>query len=669
VRRSSLNQAGQRLVWRRVECYRGTLGPSIWALTASLLACAPAASPTARSGNQDGEWRYYGGDAGSSRYSPLDQIDASNVSNLEIAWTWSSESLGQERVDSYLRTTPLKIGDRLYATAGFVRSVVALEPGTGETIWVFTPEEPATAGRSRGGSGRGVAYWSDGKAGRILFISRSFRLFSLDPETGIPDPGFGDGGGVDLIQGLGEHAKPDSVTSTSPPIVVGNVIVVGSTFPASATHKEAPPGDVRGYDARTGALLWTFHTIPRPGELGHDTWEDGSWEYSGNTGAWTTLSADPELGYVYLPLETATVDHYGGHRPGDNLFAESVVCLNAATGERVWHYQLIHHGIWDYDIPAAPILADITVDGREIKALAQVTKQAYLYVFDRVTGEPVWPIEDKPVPQSDVPGEKTAATQPHPTWPKPYEPQGITEDVLIDFTPALRAEAIEILKQFRVGPLFTPPSLVEEGGTQGTLLLPGIMGGSNWPGAALDPETGIVYVPSVNNPSVVAVGPPDPARSNLRYNHARGNPAAGPQGLPLVKPPWGRITAIDLDTGEHLWMVANGETPPSVRDHPALAGLDIPPTGRAGRAGLMVTKTLVFAGEGPGMYAEPQESGGNVFRALDKQTGETLAEIELPANQSSVPMSYEHRGKQYVLVAVGQRREPGRIVALALPDA
>ncbi|HVS62028.1 MAG TPA: pyrroloquinoline quinone-dependent dehydrogenase [Thermoanaerobaculia bacterium] len=656
---------------RRARSLRPSLPAGALAAAALALACATAAPPTARSGNENGEWRYYGGDAGSSRYSPLDQIDASNVGDLEVAWRWSSASLEHERADSYLRTTPLKVGDRLYATAGFVRSVVALDPGTGETIWVFTPDEPATAGRSRGGSGRGVAYWrdGDGELERIFFISRSFRLFSLDPETGVPDPEFGENGEVDLLVGLGESARPDSVTSTSPPIVVGDVVVVGSTFPASATHKEAPPGDVRGIDARTGEVLWTFHTIPRPGEYGHDTWDEGSWEYTGNTGAWTTLTADPELGYVYLPLETPTVDHYGGHRPGDNLFAESVVCLDASTGERVWHYQLIHHGIWDYDIPAPPVLADITVDGRDIKALAQVTKQAYLYVFDRVTGEPVWPIEEKPVPQSDVPGEKTAATQPHPTWPLPYEPQGITEDVLIDFTPELRAEAIEILKQFRIGPIFTPPSLVEEGGTQGTLLLPGIMGGSNWPGAALDPVTNILYIPSVNNPSVVAVAPPDPARSNLRYNHSRGNPATGPQGLPLVKPPWGRITAIDLDTGEHVWMVSNGETPPSVRDHPALAGLDIPATGRAGRAGVLVTRTLLFAGEGPGMYAEPRESGGPIFRAFDKQTGEILAELELPGNQTSVPMSYEHDGKQYVVVAVGQRREPGEIVALALPDA
>ncbi len=633
-----------------------------------LAACAGEPPITHRAGTENGEWRYYGGDAGSTRYSPLDQIDPSNVADLEIAWRWSSESLEHPRSDGYLRTTPLKVGDRLYATAGYIRSVVALDPATGETLWVFKPDEPERAGRARGGSGRGVAYWTDGEVERLFFVSRSFKLFSLDPETGEPDATFGDGGEVSLLVDLGEHAKPDSITSTSPPIVVGDVVVVGSTFPPSTTRKEAPPGDIRGIDARTGEILWSFHVVPHPGEYGHDTWEDDSWQYTGNSGAWAPLTADPELGYVYLPTETPTVDFYGGHRPGDNLFAESVVCLDARTGERVWHYQLVHHGIWDYDTPAPPILADIVVDGREIKAVAQVTKQGFTYVFDRVTGEPVWPIEERPVPQTDVPGEKSAPTQPHPTWPPPFEPQGITEDVLIDFTPELREEAIAMLDQFRIGPLFTPPSLVVEGGTQGTLVLPGIMGGANWPGAVLDPETNVLFVPSVTNPTVVAVGAPDPARSNLRYNRVAGGRSEGPQGLPLVKPPWGRITAIDLDSGEHLWMVANGETPDYVKEHPALEGLDIPPTGRGGRAGALVTKTLLFAGEGPGMYAEPKASGGTILRAFDKSDGSILAEHELPNNQTSLPMTYEHEGRQYVLIAVGQRREHGEIVAFALPE-
>jgi len=619
-------------------------------------------------GTENGEWRFYGGDAASTRYSPLDQIDATNVSRLEIAWRWSSAALGQERVDGYLRTTPLMVGGRLYATVGSIRSVVALDAGTGEELWTFTPEERERAGGSRGGSGRGVAWWSDGGSERVFFVSRSFRLFSLDARSGLPDVEFGSSGEVDLMQGLGTHVRQDSVTSTSPPIVVGDVVVVGSTFPPVTTRKESPPGDVRGFDARTGELLWTFHTIPRPGEYGHDTWEDGSWEYTGNAGVWTPLTADLELGYVYLPTEAATVDFYGGHRPGDNLFAESLVCLDAATGERIWHFQFVHHGLWDYDNPAPPILADIEVDGRSIRAIAQVTKQGFVYVFDRLTGEPVWPIEERPVPQTDVPGEKSSPTQPHPTWPLPFERQGFTEDVLLDFTPALKAEALEIMSRYRTGPVFAPPSLVEEEGTQGTLALPGIMGGANWPGAALDPSTAILYVPSVTDASLVAVGKPDPARSNLTYNRVGGIRPDGPQGLPLIKPPWGRITAIDLNTGEHLWMVPNGETPEYVRNHPALAGVEIARTGQAGRAGGMVTRTLLFVGEGPGMYAEPKGSGGRMLRAYDKETGDVVAEIELPNNQTSVPMSYEHEGRQYVLLAVGARRVAGEFVALALPE-
>ncbi len=619
-------------------------------------------------GTDNGEWRYYGGDAASTRYSPLDQIDATNVGRLEVAWRWSSASLGQEAVDSYLRTTPLMVGGRLYATAGSIRSVVALDAGSGETLWTFTPQEPGRAGGSRGGSGRGVAWWSDGESERIFFISRSFRLFSLDALSGLPDSEFGSGGEVDLMQGLGPYARENSVTSTSPPMVVGDVVVTGSTFPPVTTRKESPPGDIRGWDARTGALLWTFHTIPRPGEFGHESWEDGSWEYTGNTGAWAPLTADLELGYVYLPIETPTVDFFGGHRLGDNLFAESLLCLDATTGERVWHFQFVHHGIWDYDTPAPPILANIVVDGRAIKAVAQVTKQGFVYVFDRITGEPVWPIVERPVPQSDVPGERTALTQPHPTWPPPFERQSFTQEALIDFTPELRAEALKIMKRYRTGPLFTPGSLVEDGGGQGTLTLPGIMGGANWPGATLDPETAILYVPSVTDASLVAVGKPDPARSNLAYNRVGGIRPTGPQGLPLVKPPWGRITAIDLNSGAHRWVTPNGETPEYVRNHPALAGIDVPRTGQAGRAGAMVTRTLLFVGEGSGMYAEPRGSGGPMLRAYDKRTGTLVAEIELPHNQTGVPMSYEHEGRQYVLLAVGARRVAGEFVALALPE-
>jgi quinoprotein glucose dehydrogenase len=559
------------------------------------------------------------------------------------------------------------VGRTLYTTAGNIRSAVAIDAATGETQWVFTPDEPARAGGSRGGSGRGVAYWSDGDQEIIFFISRSFKMFALDAKSGRPHLAFGQDGEVDLIQGLGPYARQGRITSTSPPIVVDGVVVVGSTMASSTTVKESPPGHIRGFDARTGAQRWIFHTIPQPGEFGHETWEGDSWKYTGNSGAWAPLSADPELGYVYLPMETPTVDFYGGHRLGDNLFAEGLLCLNAATGERVWHFQFVHHGIWDYDTPAPPILCDIVVDGEPIRAVAQVTKHGFTFVFDRVTGKPVWPIEERPVPQSDAPGERTSPTQPHPTKPAAYERQGVTEDDVIDFTPELREAALEILKQFRIGPLFTPPSMREDGGTGGTLTLPGIMGGSNWPGAAVDPETGILYVPSITNPSALAVGRPDPARSNLSLNRVRSASTRGPGGLPLIKPPWGRITAIDLNTGEHRWMVPNGETPAYVRDHPALQGIEIPRTGNPGRTGALVTKTLLFVGEGSGLYAAAPAAGGPMLRAYDKATGATVSEFELPGNLTGVPMSYSLDGRQYILAAVGLRRVAGEFVALALP--
>ena len=636
-------------------------------LKCSLGSCALAAASLAMSmgvhaqgGTTGGEWRYYAGDAGSTRYAPLDQIDASNVGDLEIAWRWSSADLVQRRADTNLRTTPLMVGGTLYATAGGLRDVVAIDGATGETKWVFTPDVSNHAPGARGGSGRGVAYWADGDDERIFLITPTFYLFAIDAETGQPIEEFGTDGEVDLSLGLGPNVGPRTIGSTSPPIVVGDVVVMGSTMPASSSNKESPPGDIRGYDARTGAQRWIFHTIPKPGELGHDTWEEDSWKYTGNAGAWAPLTADPELGYVYLPMETPTVDFYGGHRPGDNLFAESVLCLDAATGERVWHFQAIHHGIWDYDFPCPPILCDIVVDGKPIKAVAQVSKQGFTYVFDRVTGEPVWPIEEKPVPQSDVPGEKTSKTQPHPTLPIPYERQGFSEDDLIDFTPELRAAALEIMQRFRIGPIFTPPSL------EGTLTLPGIMGGSNWPGAAVDPETGTLFVPSVTDSDALSVSKPNPERSNLDYNRGRAS-ARGPEGLPLVKPPWGRITAIDLNTGLHRWMVPNGETPAFVREHPALQGLDIPNTGNPGRAGAMVTKTLLFVGEGSGLYAPAPGGGGRMLRAFDKSNGKVVWEFEMPANQTGVPMSYMVDGRQYIVLGIGARGFPGEFVAFALP--
>jgi quinoprotein glucose dehydrogenase len=478
---------------------------------------------------------------------------------------------------------------------------------------------------------------------------------------------------VDLKKGLDRPVDSieDIIGSSSPPIVVGDVVIVGAALGVGGAppKKEMPPGHVRGYDVRTGERLWIFHTIPPPGELGNDTWENESWDYTGNTAVWTTMSADLELGYVYLPTEAPTGDYYGGHRPGDNLFSQSLVCLDAKTGERIWHYQTVHHGIWDYDNPAAPVLVDITVGGREIKAVALATKQAFTFVFDRVTGEPVWPIEERPVPQTDVPGERTAPTQPFPTKPAPFDRQGISVDDLIDFTPKLKAEALEIASNYRLGPLFTPPSLVDLDGTYGTLVLPGAQGGTNWQGAALDPETGLLYVPSSTDPNLISLAN-DPEVSNMAYIAVEGlepPEGGGPQGLPLVKPPWGRITAIDLNTGEHVWMVPNGDAPDYVRDHPALRGVDLPRTGRPERSGLLVTKTLLFAGEGGGLYAR-YGSGGRMLRAHDKLTGEIIAEFELPANQTGVPMTYMVDGRQYIVVAVGAAGHPGELVALSVPE-
>jgi len=617
-------------------------------------------------GAANGEWPTYGGDTGNTRYAPLDQITAENVAELTIAWRWKTENFGP-LPNFNLEATPLMVDGVLYTTAGTRRNVAAIDAGTGETLWMYRLEEPPRDGAAtRKGSGRGVAYWADGDDKRILFITRGFRLVALDAKTGRPCPDFGEDGIVNLKFGL-DRPVTGGVGSSSPPIIVGDIAVVGSTQPPFAAVKEMPPGHVRGYDVRTGERRWIFHTIPVEGEVGVETWENESWRYSGNTGVWTLLTADEELGYVYLPIETATHDYYGGHRLGDNLFAESLVCLDAATGERIWHFQTVHHGIFDYDIPAAPILCDITVDGRSIRAVAQVVKQGFVFVFDRATGEPVWPIEERPVPQSDIPGERSSPTQPFPTKPAPFSQQGVTVDDLIDFTPELRLRALEILGRYRFGPLYSPPSLLEENGTKGTFLMPGSQGGPNWPGAAFDPETGIIYIPSHNVPNIIALAKPDPARSNMDYTRTGPMAIHGPDGLPLFKPPYGHITAIDLNTGEHVWSKANGVPPAYIRDHPELKDVDLSQAGQGGRTGVLATKTLLFAGDGNGLYNPWPEAGGDMFRAYDKATGEVLAEIELPAHQTGVPMTYMHDDKQYIVVAVGKDDHPAELVALKLP--
>lgn len=630
-----------------------------------------AAPGTVRPGevSSGSDWRFVGGDAASQRYSPLAQIDRENVARLAIAWRWKSDNFGPTPESNY-RTTPIMIGRTLYATAGTRRAVVAIDAATGETLWTHREVEgPRAAPREN--SGRGVAWWADGEDERILFVTPGHFLVALDARSGRPIKSFGDAGRVDLKQGLDRALDPETapIGSTSPPLVVGDVVVVGAAL-ADGSRPPAlamPPGHVRGFDVRTGERRWIFHTIPQPGEPGHETWPPDAWKTAGNTAVWTTMSADLERSLVFLPVEAATGDFWGGHRIGDNVFAQSLVCLDARTGERVWSFQTVHHDVWDYDLPAAPILVDVERAGERIPAVAQLTKQGFTFVFDRRTGEPFWPIEERPVPASDVPGERLSPTQPVPTKPPPFERQGLDESDLIDFTPALRSEALQIFRRHRSGPLYTPGSLVEPGGTQGTLILPGTVGGANWPGGAVDPETGLLYVGSSTSPSVIRLGS-DPALSPLPFV-LLGYPLLdeAPGGtLPLVKPPWGSVTAIDLRRGEIAWTMPNGEAHPSVRDHPALVGVTLPRTGRPDRAGLLVTKTLLFAGEGSGMYGVPG-SGGRMLRAHDKATGEILAELELPAHQTGLPMTYAIDGRQLIVVAVGGPDHPGELVALALP--
>lgn len=635
------------------------------AITGAVLFLAPIS--TAQKGAANREWRHYGGDAGGTKYSPLDQINASNVKDLQIVWRWKTASLGLPTENNW-QATPLMIGDTLYFTAGPGRSAVAVDAASGDTKWTYRLDEGVRGSRAPRTNNRGLAYWTDERgAERILLVTPGFQLVALDAKTGKTFPDFGTNGVVDLWTGLNRDVQPGEIGSSSPAMIVGDVVVVGNAMQGGTAPrtKTQVPAYIRGYDVRTGKLLWTFHTIPRPGEFGYDTWEGQSAEYTGNTGAWAPLSADTELGYVYVPVETPTGDYYGGERHGNNLFGNSIVCLDAKTGKRIWHYQLIHHDIWDWDTGSAPVLLDVNVAGRPRKIVAQVTKQGWAYVFDRVTGEPIWPIIERPVPQTDVPGEKTSPTQPFPTKPAPFDRQGVTEADLIDFTPELKAEALRIASQFKMGPIYTPPIVENTGGKLATLTVPHAQGAANWQSAAADPETGILYVPSVTNWWASALTPGG-TRSDMQYI-GRSTPVERPLGLPLIKPPWGRITAIDLNTGDHVWMVPNGSAPDYVKNHPALAGIDLSGAGNPERAPLLVTKTLLFAGDGAGLFSSGPQGGGKKFRALDKKTGKTIHEMELPANETGLPMTYMVDGRQFIVVAIGARGFPAELIALSLP--
>jgi quinoprotein glucose dehydrogenase len=634
------------------------------ALASLLLATALSSTATAQRGAANGEWRSYHGDQGSLRYSPLDQITRDNVRQLREVWRFRTDDFGP-KPEYKNEAAPLYVNGTLYMTAGLDRAVVALDPATGVERWRWSLEEGERAARApRRNSGRGVSYWEDGKGdARIIVVTPGFHLVALDARTGKPIPSFGPSGIVDLKRDLGRGAFDPlaPVGSSSPVVISRDTIVVGPALELGFRPKTMAnvPGFVRGFDVRTGVEKWRFQTIPQAGEKYVETWENGSWKYSGNAGVWAPFSADDELGYVYLPVEAGTSDLYGGHRLGDNVYSSSLVCLDVRTGKVVWHFQQIHHDIWDYDNTTAPMLMDVTIDGRPRKIVALFTKQAFTYVFDRVTGEPIWPIVERAVPASDVPGERTSKTQPFPTRPPAFDRQGFTLDDVVDFTPEVRARAIEALKPFRLGAMYAPPSLTTAAdGTRGTLILPGVQGGAQWEHGAADPDTGVIYIASATQPSLVALE--KSADTDLDYVAARGA-VPSVDGIPITKPPYGRITAIDLKTGTIAWQVANGDTPPAIRDHPLLKGVTLPRTGSRSRAGLLATRTLLFAGEGWG--------GQPYFRALDKQTGATLWEVELAGVQTGLPMTYLHQGRQYIAFTVGdQDRLPAQLVAYALPD-
>ena len=687
-----------------------------------LLSCA--ALQAQQPSTKNGEWPYYTADLKGTKYSPLDQINASNFSKLEVAWRFKTDNLGP-RPEYKLEGTPLMVKGTLYTTGGTRRSVLSLDAKTGEVNWVYTLREGMRAAIApRQLSGRGVSYWTDGKGDdRVVFVTTGYRLISLNAHTGQPISTFGRNGIVDLKEGMvtGTGQQIDLETGEAglhaTPLVVKDVIIVGSSFKEGmtvVTHNNTK-GLVRAYDARTGKLLWTFNTIPRPGEFGNETWENGSWATNGNTGVWTQMTVDEDLGLVYLPVETPTSDFYGGERPGNNLFAESLVCVDLKTGKRKWHFQIVHHPIWDYDLSSAPILADINVGGKAIKAVALPSKESFLYVFDRITGQPVWPIEERPVPQSDVPGEKTAATQPFPTRPPAYGRQYLKiPDDLIDFTPEMRAQAKDAVARYRTGPMFLPPA-VGDSNILGALTLGTASGGTNWPGAAYDPEAHIAYA-QANQSAVfpISLRTPPEGFSDIHYVMGRngtefrvsegpgfGTAADAPQaqrrparpaapaapaptapappapaanagaltvqGLSIVKPPYAVISAINLDRGDLQWQVPYGETPDVVRNHPALKGKDIANTGQGGSVGLVVTKTLVILGDSQ-VTTTPSHPRGAMLRAYDKATGKEVGAVLMPAPQSGSPMTYMVDGKQYIVVAVSGGAYSGEYIAYALPE-
>ena len=630
-----------------------------------------------------GEWPSYTGDTRGSRYSPLEQINAANFSTLEVAWRFKTDSLGP-RPEFKLEGTPLMVGGTLYATGGTGRAVVALDAVTGARLWVHREDEGERgAAAARPLSGRGLSYWTDGGQERILYVTPGYRLVALNAKTGEVIPSFGTSGAVDLKTDIDQTIFPDLVTGEigfqGAPVVARDVVIIGAAFKEGTAPKSFKnnKGYIRGFDVRTGKRLWIFHTIPQKGEPGYDSWLNGSAEYTGNTGVWTQLTVDEDLGLVYLPVESPTGDYYGGHRPGNDLYGESLVCLDLKTGAKKWHYQIVHHPIWDFDLGSAPILADITVGGTPIKAVALPTKQGILYVFDRVTGKPVWPIEEKPVEKGEVPGEWYSPTQPIPTRPSAYAKNGTSIEDLIDFTPELRAQAVTIASRYKLGPIFTPPVVSKAEGPIATLSRGATNGGSNWPGGSYDPETHTVYLASSNAaPAVLGLVQPSKERSDMNWvagiapeaGGGRGGGGLSVQGLSIFKPPYGTISAINLDKGDIAWQVPHGETPDAVRNHEALKGMNIPRTGQPGFiVGTLVTKTLVIAGETQ-VTTLPTRPRGAMLRAYNKTTGAEVGSVLLPAPVSGSPMTYSVNGKQYIVVAVSGGPYSGEYIALRLPD-
>jgi quinoprotein glucose dehydrogenase len=673
-----------------------------------------------------GDWPMYFADPSGSRFSPQDQINASNFNKLELAWHFKTDALGAHP-EYKLEGTPIEINGTVYTTAGTRRDVVALDAKTGELKWVYGMNEGIRAAISpRQLSGRGVSYWTDGNGDdRILYITTGYRLVELNAHTGQPIDAFGDHGVIDMKLGAytgvpgqpGVYKQIDLVTGEiglhTTPTVVDNIVIVGSSMKEGfqPTTQNNTKGLVRAWDVKTGKLIWTFHDIPQKGEFGYESWENGSADYNGNAGVWTGITVDPELGNVYLPIEDATNDVYGGSRPGNDLFADSLVCVDLHTGKMKWYFQFVHHPVWNYDITSPPLLADITVDGKKIKAVAVPSKEAWLYVFDRTTGKPVWPIVEKPVPGTDTPGEKLAKTQPFVTKPAAYARNQFDTKDLIDFTPELRAKAQEVVKEYRNGPMFTSAVISKAGGPYKTLSLNNASGGTNWPGGGYDPETQTVFVPAINGGIVTRglVVPPD-GYSDAKYlegeagqafsiaggpgfgsasdapkvseNQAKLNAivakigipkSAGPparstvDGLPLLKPPYGTVTAINLNTGDFRWQVAHGDTPDEIRNNPALKGISIPKTGQAGNVGLAVTKSLVVIGD-PQYSTSPGHPRGAMLRAYSQTNGEQVGEIWMPAPQSGSPMTYSYDGKQYIMVAASGGNYSGDYLAYALPN-